>query len=174
MGNRLHQINMEYRAEEDRVMLKINTTDRKEIRLALTRRFVRQFWDSLQKILAEQPVPQAVTATPTDRKAMVGFRAERAAPEQNFRATFEGGAEFPLGEEPVLAVGFSYVPSVPPALAKISFTLQGGAEIGLPVNETILHSLTKLMTAVNERTGWDLRLISGYATDEPARPARLN
>ena len=174
MANRLHQINMEYRAEEDRVMLKINTTDRKELRLALTRRFVRQFWDSLQKILAEQPVPASVPATAPERKAMVGFRAERAAPESSFREKFEDGTEFPLGADPVLAVGFSYVPPAPPAPAKISFTLQGGAEIGLPVNETILHSLAKLLAAVNERSGWDLRLEPGCATDEPARPPRLN
>jgi hypothetical protein len=174
MSNRLHQINMEYRAEEDRVVLKINTTDRKEVRVALTRRFVRQFWDSLQTILAAQPAPSGLPATPPERKAMVAFRAERAAPEESFRDKFEGGAEFPLGTQAVLAVGFDYAPPAGATPAKIAFVLKGGAEIGMPVNETILHSIVKLLQAVNERSGWDLRLEAGYATDEPARPPRLN
>ena len=144
MANRLHQINMEYRAEEDRVMLKINTTDRKELRLALTRRFVRQFWDSLQKILAEQPVPASVPATAPERKAMVGFRAERAAPESSFREKFEGGTEFPLGADPVLSFWLAYILTRPLGASLGDYLSQAQKYGGLGLG-TIYTSITFLV-----------------------------
>jgi hypothetical protein len=41
MPSALHQITMSYSAEQDRLLLHVGTTDKKEYKLMLTRRFVR-------------------------------------------------------------------------------------------------------------------------------------
>ena len=42
---------MSYSAEQDRLLLRVGTTDKKEYQLMLTRRFVRVLWAALIKVL---------------------------------------------------------------------------------------------------------------------------
>jgi hypothetical protein len=176
MSGRLHQVHIEYAPEEDRILLKFNTMDRQELRFWLTRRFVKSFWDTLQKLL--QGVGRAKTQSdPALRKAMVGFEQEGATPKDRFGKPFAGKpTAFPLGEAPVLVTGFSYdPPKRAGALGRISIETLSGHKIGLPADATLLYSLSKMLIGINPRTGWDLRLEPGYALgEEPVRPARMH
>jgi hypothetical protein len=181
MTGRLHQVHVEYEPAEDRILLKFNTVDRQELRLWLTRKFVKSFWDSLQKLLLN--VGRAGSQSdPALKRAMVGLEQERAAPSERFTKRFTGQAEsYPLGESPVLVTGFTYVPpkragsAGRAAAGRIAFETATGHEVGLPADATLLHSLSKMLTGINERTGWDLKLEPGYALgEEPARPARMH
>ena len=46
---------MNYSAEQDRLRLRVGTTDKKEYQFMLTRRFVRVLWAALIKVLEKQP-----------------------------------------------------------------------------------------------------------------------
>ena len=79
MTGRLHQVHVEFAPAEDRILLKLNTMDREELRFWLTRKFVKTFWDTLQKLLAESG-RAAAQPDPALKKAMVELDQERAAP----------------------------------------------------------------------------------------------
>ena len=179
MTGRLHQLHVEYAPAEDRILLKFNTMDRQELRFWLTRKFVKSFLDQLQALLADLG-RAAAQSDPALKKAMVGFEQERAAPDKRFEKPFaEDPATFPLGEQPLLVIGFSYKPAKRTGgragAGRIAFETESGHEVGLPADATLLHSLSKMLRDINERTGWDLRLEAGYALgDEPARSARVH
>jgi len=176
MSGRLHQVHVEFAPAEDRILLKFNTVDRQELRFWLTRKFVKTFWDALQNLLGGTGRAK-VQADPVLRKAMVGFEQERAAPPERFNQPFaEKPSAYPLGEEPVLVTGFSYVaPKRPGGTGRISFETASGHEVGLPADATLLHSLSKMLIGINAKTGWDLNLAPGYALgEEPVRPARVH
>lgn len=167
MAGQLHQLNIEFQAAEDRLVLKANTTDKQEMRLWLTRRFTKQLWDSLQQILQQSPELVKQQADPETRKAMLAFEQEKSVKREQFEKDYEDEAEgFPLGEAPVLLTGFGYTPPKDREPARIALRTEAGHEIGLPVNEHILLSLAKLLQQVMPSTGWDLRLEIGYKTDE--------
>ena len=60
--DRLHQINLGYSPEEDRILLRINTTGKTEYRLWMTRRYVKILWKLLTKSVESLPGVQAQAA----------------------------------------------------------------------------------------------------------------
>lgn len=55
MSDQLSKISLGYSAEEDRLMLRLTMTGGNDIRLAMTRRFVRLLWGALLKVLESNP-----------------------------------------------------------------------------------------------------------------------
>ncbi|HVQ25555.1 MAG TPA: hypothetical protein VMV01_10260, partial [Planctomycetota bacterium] len=75
---RLHQLKVDYEAEQDRLVMLVATSESVELRLALTRRFVKLLWPLLVK-LAEEASPRIRTqASPEARKALLGLEHEYA------------------------------------------------------------------------------------------------
>ncbi len=173
--SQLHQINMEYQPVEDRLVLKVNTTDRKEVRLWFTRRFTKQFWDALLNILEQNP--EIMRHQDDDaKKAMMAFQQENVLQDDQFKKKFdETAVEFPLGQDPVLVTGFQYQPKGPDGVPRMVFQISTGSEMGVPVNDQIIHSFVKLLMQVSKATGWDLSFEIGFAADEEEpRPAHLH
>ena len=81
---RLRQINIDYDAENDRLLMRIGTSDGAELRLWLTRRYVKLLWPLLVK-LAEDASPRIRTqANPEARKALLGLEHEQALARADF------------------------------------------------------------------------------------------
>jgi hypothetical protein len=100
---RLRQINIDYDAEHDRLLMRIGTSDGAELRLWLTRRYVKLLWPLLVK-LAEDASPRIRTqANPEARKALLGLEHEQALARADFSRPYENKAPAtPLGEAPLL------------------------------------------------------------------------
>ena len=49
----LHQLTMSYVPEEDRILFRLSTTDKKEYRLHLTRRFIHVLWGALKQTFSK-------------------------------------------------------------------------------------------------------------------------
>lgn len=47
----IHQMQMSYLTQEDRLILSINSQDKEEFRLFLTRRIIISFWDILNRTI---------------------------------------------------------------------------------------------------------------------------
>ena len=60
---RLHQLKVDYDAEQDRLLMQVATSEGVEVRLWLTRRFVKLLWPLLVK-LAEDASPR-IRTTPS-------------------------------------------------------------------------------------------------------------
>ena len=81
---RLHQLKIDYEAEQDRLLMLVSASDGVEVRLALTRRFVKLLWPLLLK-LAEEASPRIRTqANPEARKALFGMEHEQAVARADF------------------------------------------------------------------------------------------
>jgi hypothetical protein len=67
---RLHQIKIDYVSEQDRLLMQLATSDANEVRMWMTRRFVKVLWPLLIK-LAEEASPRIRTqADPEARLAL--------------------------------------------------------------------------------------------------------
>jgi len=81
---RLHQLKVDYDAEQDRLLMLVATNEGMELRLSLTRRFVKLLWPLLVK-LAEEASPRIRTqANPEARKALLGLEHEHAVSKADF------------------------------------------------------------------------------------------
>lgn len=151
-------MNMEYSPAQDRLVLKINTTDKQECRLFLTRRFTKELWGGLVRIFEQSPDVKE-QADPAVKKAMMAFGQAAKTEDQNFDQAYEKEAEaYPLGETPALLTGFKYAPKGTGGVPRLVFVTDAKQEIGIPATEQILFSFAKLLTQAVTVTGWDMKL----------------
>lgn len=171
MPGQLHQMNMEYSPSQDRLVLKLSTTEKEEARLYFTRRFTKELWDALMKILEQQPEMKQHT-NPEVKKAMMAMGQARKTKPESFEKKYESNAEnFPLGENPSLVTGFQFQPKSKPGGPRMVFMTDSKQQIGVPATEQILYSFAKLLAQATSVTGWGLSLEMGFKTDEEAGPA---
>lgn len=99
---------MVYIAEEDRILFRVNSTDKKEYRFWLTRHYATL----LAKVLKDHKKVDpdvSVQATPQAKAAVQEFKKEKAIGEATFGKKFEGdNNEYPLGHDIKLAFKLSY------------------------------------------------------------------
>jgi len=177
MSGALHQLKLDYDAGEDRLVLRISTHDKTEVRLWLTRRFTKALWLGLSKVVEANP--SALHAPdPQSRESVIAFQHEQAVDEDQFGHSFEETAvEFPLGETPALVVALtigSPEPSEPPRLV---FETVETRMVSLGLDEQILHSLMHLLAMAMKQTDWDLAFdfaVTAEAELLSERPAQLH
>jgi hypothetical protein len=152
----IHQIQMSYVAQEDRILLRIATAERAEFRFWMTRRYVKLLWNVLLKMLERDPAA-VVHADENVRRAMIGFQHASAVSGGEFSKPFEENiAQMPLGESPVL---LSRISGKQPGQQQIlSLHPEKGQGIDLGVNTSLLHMISKLLVDAVNLSDWDLKL----------------
>ncbi len=154
---RLKQLNLQYHPGEDRVCLRVSTSDQQEFRFWLTRRYTRILWSVLMKLLqAEEHVRSQ--PEPEHRKQVISFQHEHAIQKADFRTTFESdAASFPLGEEPML---LSKIQAKQPPCASPVLCLhnQKSKGVELVLSDQLLHSVCKLIADTAKKAEWNLGL----------------
>jgi hypothetical protein len=155
---RLHQLKVDYDAEQDRLLMLVATNEGMELRLSLTRRFVKLLWPLLVK-LAEDASPRIRTqANPEARKALLGLEHEDAVAKADFSKPYDaGGSERPLGEAPVLLarIQTGHDRNGQPVVALHPSVGQG---ITLTFDSVLLHSVCRLLQAAVKKSDWDMEL----------------
>ena len=172
---RLHQLKVDYDAEQDRLLMLVATNEGVELRLSLTRRFVKLLWPLLVK-LAEEASPRIRTqANPEARKALLGLEHEHAVSKADFSKPYDAGetATRPLGEAPLLLarIQTGHDRNGQPVVALHPAEGQG---ITLSFDSVLLHSLCRLLQAAVKKSDWDmeLKLPGTEAHEAGERPAR--
>ena len=170
----LHQIQIQFVPREDRILLRIKTTDKSEFRFWMTRRYVKLLWPVVVKMLeADQQIQ--LQENQAAKSAVLSFQHEKALQKGDFATQFsEDSSNLPLGETPIL-------------LAKIQFKRRNdggnllcmhpekGEGIDLGLNEVLLHSFSKLLADAVSVSDWDIDLkISSEITGEETTPNRMN
>lgn len=154
----IHQIQMVYNAQEDRVLLRILSADRAEFRFWLTRRYVKLLWTVLLKMLERDPAA-VVHADENVRRTMMGFKHENVVRGGEFAKPFEEGVNaLPLGAAPVL---LSRISGKQPGQNQQQLSLhpEQGQGIDLGVNVELLHMISKLLVDAVKQSDWDLQLV---------------
>ena len=108
----IHQLSLQYQREQDRILMRFNTTSREELRLWLTRLLLKGWWPML---LVEVPAPATgespeAVATPAGRSEppIQAMPAPAPAPHADYSQPFRADyVTLPLGETPLLVTEIS-------------------------------------------------------------------
>lgn len=165
---KLHQLKVDYNAEQDRLLMLIAASEGVELRMWLTRRFVKLLWPLLVQ-LAEEASPRIRTqASPEARKALLGIEHEQAVQKADFSKSYERASRStPLGEEPLLLgrIQTGHDRKGQPVLALHPAEGQG---VTLTLDSVLLHSVCRLLQAAVKKSGWDMDLKLPGAEPHPA------
>lgn len=168
---KLHQLKIDFNAEQDRLLMLVSTDDGAEVRMWLTRRFVKLLWPLLVK-LAEEASPRIkVQANVEARKALLGIEHQKAVQKADFSKPFqETPRSTPLGAEPLLLARIQ-TGNDPKGLPVVSLHPTNGQGITLTLDEVLLHSVCRLLQAAVSTSDWDIDLRLPGAEAEPAEQA---
>ena len=172
----IHQLQISFDAAEDRLRMRLSTTTGDEIRLFLTRRFVRLLWPELMKTVEAQAAVKV--PTPAGRREVLAFEREKAIAATDFKTPFQerGQAsapprQFPLGEAPFLATR-ARVQVERPGAYRLTLDPQTGRGIELGLDDRLMHSMCRLIESAARGAHWDLPYFSapGVEDTSPASP----
>jgi len=148
MNDPLHQININYSSNEDRLLLRITTRQGDEFRAWLTRRFTAVLMDVLGKEIDRRGGLPAVASRPETRRMFREGVLEKPFEE-------EASRRFPLGETGFLAsrIGTRDQPGNSLSLELRPETGQG---VTLNLDQSLLFMLYNLLTQGVGRADWHL------------------
>jgi hypothetical protein len=113
----IHQMSVTYLPEQDRILMRINTTEGEEMRMWLTRRLMVGLWPLMSKLLTEHLLKLESAgaslsgANPELKKMLADFRKEEFLQHADFDTPYkEGQHRLPLGEEPLLVTDVDATP----------------------------------------------------------------
>lgn len=148
------QLQIRYLAEEDRILMRMNTAAEEEFRFWLTRRFCLRLWPVLQEALFSTP---AVTQqmSPSARHAIVAFEHEAAQSKAEFNTRFRESKHFPFGETPLLIVHASFNRQ---QNGTYGLALRNTAKEGINITLTndLLHLMCKLLEDASAESDWEM------------------
>jgi hypothetical protein len=170
---KLHQVKIDFAPEQDRLLMLIAASEKVEVRMWLTRRFVKLLWPLLVK-LAEEASPRIRTqANPEARRALLGIEHEQAVSKANFGLPYDDSSRAtPLGADPLLLarIETGHDPNGHPVVAMHPAEGQG---LTLTLDPVLLHSLCRLLQAAVKKSDWDMELkLPGVASEEAPERAR--
>ncbi len=113
---KIHQLSVTYQAEQDRLLVRVNSRAGEEMRLWLTRRMMVGLWPVLSKLNTEQLLA-AETGAPAVagkdeelRRMVADFRKEELLQKADFDTPYQDQDKLPLGAEPLLATHVDATP----------------------------------------------------------------
>jgi hypothetical protein len=173
----LHQIKIDFNAEQDRLLMSISTSDGQEVLLWLTRRCVKLIWPLFLKMVESSARVQLQGTTPEARAALLEMEHEKAVQKADFSKPYAPAAkERPLGAEPVLVARLQSRrdDAGNNVLTLLPLTGQG---VNLTLDDRLLHSCCKLLQNAVAKADWGFKLEfpqTPVAAGDPERPRTLN
>lgn len=152
---KINQINLTHNPLEDRLLFRLNTHDKTEFRMWLTRAMSIKLLGLLDQAVninlgherrdLGQPAIQAVTE----------FRREAVLAEADYKTDFVStGAVYPLGEQPILVTDI-VLDSAQPSPA-LGFQLAIQQVVNLSLDYELGLSISKLLTDVLNGVSWGI------------------
>ena len=158
MAERL-QINFEYNAIEDRLLLRISQKENHgeciEYRFWLTRRFVNVFMEAIDKLI-EDGLAGDMQVSPDALEAMKKFQQEAALAKADFSTSYgiDAGSCTLFGEVPFL-VSMLKVKKKSKNNYVLSFLTSENTGINITADIDLVHSLRKMLLKSAKNAGWN-------------------
>ena len=158
----LHQIGVTYDAVQDRLVLRISSTDKTEWRLALTRRFVRLLWRALVGILEKHPDIRA-DLMPRVKEAMLAMQHQAAVQSADMgKAYAEDNRNLTSNTGPQLVTA-ARVTAKGESHTELHFRTAAGTDLRFVIDKTRLHAFCHLLVKSAVGAEWNLPLAIGDA-----------
>ena len=156
----LHQIGLFYDAVQDRLVLRISSTDKTEWRLALTRRFVRLLWHTLVGILEKHPDIRA-DLMPRVKEAMLAMQHQAAVESADMGQAFaEDNRDLTSNTGPQLVTAARVTPKGE-THTELHFRTAAGTDLRFVIDKTRLHAFCHLLVKSAVGAEWNLPLAIG-------------
>jgi hypothetical protein len=158
----VRQLQVAHDSVQDRLVLRIGTQANEEIRVFITRRFLRELWPHLAATLAGNAA--STTASPAPAKN---------APGATFAEPFrDDNPTYPLGSNPLLAAEAT-LESAGDGLWRLILREMRERGVTLNLNGELLQALCSMLRATAGQAAWDINLDYAVAvpTPAPATPA---
>jgi hypothetical protein len=164
----IHQLSLSYVQEQDRLLLRVNTTDAQELRLWFTRRLCIGFTPLFKKIVADMATKKTPTSDqaaaqldPLAQKAIAEFNAEASLQGADFKTPYKAeAAKLPLGSEPLLVTEIRMTPQ-PNGQLQIHFSEKipnrpTPRSFQIALESKLTHGLLKLLDQALVMSQWGL------------------
>jgi hypothetical protein len=160
MMQKIHQMQIVFVPEQDRLLFRLRTTDGSEMKLWLTRRYVKLLWNVMKQMLGK--LHSGKDADGRTSEAQLSFQHEQALAKMNFATPYQEAphAYRPLGEEPVLVANIQVKPGLENTQMLCMHPVRGSG-IEIAMDSFWLHSLCKLLVGAVKSADWDLNLRIG-------------
>jgi len=160
MKSALSQITATYSVEQDRILLRIATSEQTEFRLWLTRRFVHVLWQALLSVI-EKDESLKSELTPEIKNAVLGMSHQEAVQNTDFsRSHDEGNVDITSNTGPLLVTGGTLHPAAP-SITKLSMDTLNGQKISFDLDRKLLHALCHLLIETSTKAQWKLDMTVG-------------
>jgi len=110
----IHQLSLLHDPIQDRILLRISTTEREEIRLWLTRRLTLGLQPYLQRasvdLIAKEASVETALPTPQAKEMLAEFKQQENLQKADFATPYEEPVKFLLGENPLLVTDIQISP----------------------------------------------------------------
>ena len=191
---KIHQLSVTYQAEQDRILVRINTAAAEEMRLWLTRRLMLGLWPLLSKLMTKHLLKLEAAGTSLDtadedlKRMLADFRKEEFLRHADFDTPYqENQAVLPLGEEPLLVTDVDASPLANGRL-RLSFNekppdADKPRSFQMEMEPKLMQGLMHLLEQALSRSQWreafgaPVPVEDGTAPDEgpsPRKPRYLN
>ena len=160
MTTPLHQITMTYSPEQDRILLRIATTDQSEYQLWLPRRFIKVLWAALLKTLERDPELRK-NLLPEVRNAVMGMNHQEAVQTSDFSQKHsEDYRNLTSNTGPLLVTGGSVTPAGKD-LTQLTLQTEQGTAINVALNKQLMHAFCHLIISSAHKAEWDIDMAVG-------------
>ena len=161
----IHQLQVSYLMEQDRILVRLNTHGAEELRLWLTRRMVKNLFPHIHQVAAELAAEQIsdIGHDGADRRALTEFKKQESLQKADFSTPFDSQATtWPIGDAPLLATTLHITPRENGAL-RIAFEesipgTSGTRSFEVTLGQDLLHGFLHLLESALQHSGWGIAL----------------
>lgn len=151
---KLKQIQIRFAPVEDRLLLRVNSTDNQEFRFWLTRRYVKLLLPVVYKLLALDDRVQQQSENQA-RQTVMEFQHDSAVSNTDFVTEYdESPNSMPLGASPVLLAKLQVRTGDKEHV--LSMQPERGQGVELSFNPQLLHGFLKLIMDALAQTEWNI------------------
>ena len=169
----IHQLQVSYQLEHDRLLVRLNTHSGEELRLWLTRRMVMNLFPHMIAVsrALDAGTAQGASHDGADSKALQQFRKQESLQQADFTTPFsEQGGVLPLGNEPLLATTVHVTPREGGALHLAFEENLAGASANrrfeVMLAAQLLHGFMHLLESALKQSDWGITLLDNTAPGE--------
>jgi hypothetical protein len=178
----LHQIQAAYRADDDRLLLRVSFAENdgslQEIRSWITRALVKTLWPGIIRALETQVAldqPQAAHA----RVEIVNMQHQATVTEIRSRGDFDvpfapEEYSYPFGEQPILLVR-AHISVQAKQTPRINFVSAHNGSFEVAFTSSMLHGFCTLLQDAVKKAEWDIELrLPGIPAEQELAQRVLN
>jgi hypothetical protein len=162
----IHQLSLSHIRDQDRILVRVKSTEADEFRLWLTRRMAIQLFPVMDKVLADQiakggslDTSHLIGADEQTRSMMAEFQGADALKQADFDTPYDNDVRnLPLGAEPLLVTEISFKPLRPELLeAVFSEAVKAAGEprkLRMVIDLKLMHSFIHMLRNCFSKARW--------------------